>query len=66
MAYVTLKHGVETSADEIIKHCHNVIPGYKKPRFLHIIDALPLNSANKVAKPELSRMAWEDMAAGLG
>jgi long-chain acyl-CoA synthetase len=66
MAFVTLAPGAGAGAEEIIAHCRQHIAGYKKPRYLRILDGLPLNSTGKVAKAELRRMAREDMAAGLG
>jgi acyl-CoA synthetase (AMP-forming)/AMP-acid ligase II len=51
-AFVVLRHpGV--SADEIIAWCRDNMANYKAPRFVRIVDALPLNASGKVVKPVL-------------
>ncbi len=45
--------GGEVSADEIISWCRDNMANYKAPRFVQIVDALPLNASGKVVKPVL-------------
>jgi acyl-coenzyme A synthetase/AMP-(fatty) acid ligase len=36
--------------------------GFKAPRVVHVVDALPMNASNKVLKTELRRLAAADEA----
>ncbi len=52
-------HGID--ADEIIAWSRENMANYKVPRFVHALDAFPLNATGKVLKHEL-----RDLAAELG
>ena len=52
-AYVELKPGASATADDIVAHCRERIAGYKKPRHVRFVDALPRNSLGKVIKYKL-------------
>jgi fatty-acyl-CoA synthase len=43
------------SGEEIIEWCREHLASYKKPSSVVIVDALPMNAAGKVLKPELRR-----------
>ena len=49
-AFVILKDGERTSADEIIDFCRQNLASYKKPKFVEFVDELPKNSMGKVLK----------------
>jgi acyl-CoA synthetase (AMP-forming)/AMP-acid ligase II len=51
-AFVVLRGG-EVPSDEIIAWCRDNMANYKAPRFVRIVDALPLNASGKVVKPIL-------------
>lgn len=52
-AAVVLKPGRSTSAEELHTHLRRWLGGYKVPKVLRILDALPRNAAGKVLKREL-------------
>ena len=52
-AVVVLREGSEVNADALQAHCAERIAGYKKPRRVVFVDALPRNLAGKVLKGEL-------------
>jgi long-chain acyl-CoA synthetase len=59
-AIVRVKSGMTADADELIKHCHGLIAGYKCPRTLELRDEpLPLSGAGKILKTDLRKPFWE-------
>jgi acyl-CoA synthetase (AMP-forming)/AMP-acid ligase II len=57
-AFVVTRAGGPSSA-EIIAWCRDNMANYKAPRYVEIVDALPLNAAGKVLKPVLRDMFRE-------
>ncbi|MFV0280490.1 MAG: fatty acid--CoA ligase [Rhodoblastus sp.] len=57
-AVVVLKDGVEASPDEIIAFARTRIAGYKAPRTVDFIEALPRNPSGKILKRELREPYW--------
>ena len=57
-AVVVLKDGAEVSPDEIIAFARTRIAGYKAPRTIDFIDALPRNPSGKILKRELREPYW--------
>jgi long-chain acyl-CoA synthetase len=57
-AIVVLRPGMQASAEALISHCHTRIAGYKCPRGVEIVDALPKNAAGKLLKRELRDAYW--------
>jgi acyl-CoA synthetase (AMP-forming)/AMP-acid ligase II len=53
MAFVELAPGRTVSADELIEHCRAHIAGYKKPKHVSFVAALPRNTTGKVMKGPL-------------
>lgn len=45
--------------DSIIQHVRDLVAGYKKPKYVVIVDQLPRNSLGKVLKNDLRRKAIE-------
>jgi HIP---CoA ligase len=45
--------------DELVQHCRQSLAGYKTPRYIWKLDAMPLNAAGKVARAELRKRAEE-------
>ena len=43
--------------DEVLAVCRQHLPKYMVPRSVLILNALPLNSSGKIAKPQLREMA---------
>jgi acyl-CoA synthetase (AMP-forming)/AMP-acid ligase II len=56
-AFVVPRPGRPVDADELKRHCGDRIAGYKKPRVVEFVDALPRNHTGKVTKNVL-RDAW--------
>lgn len=54
-AFVVTRAGGPT-AEEVITWCRDNMANYKAPRYVEIVDALPLNAAGKVLKPALREM----------
>jgi acyl-CoA synthetase (AMP-forming)/AMP-acid ligase II len=58
-AVVVLQPGQSVSADELREHCKTHIAGYKAPRSVDVVDALPVSPAGKVQKLQLRAPYWE-------
>ncbi len=52
-AYVVLRPGATAAPAELIVWAKDQMANYKVPRYLEIVDALPLNASGKVLKTEL-------------
>jgi long-chain acyl-CoA synthetase len=55
-ACVVAKPGVEVCAEDIITYCKEKLSGYKAPKTVEFLDALPKSPAGKVLKTELRKM----------
>lgn len=58
-AVVVCKAGHSVSADELIAHCKTLIAGYKSPRSIEFVDALPVSGAGKILKRKLRDPYWK-------
>lgn len=59
-AVVFLAEGQEGDAGELIRHCHELIAGYKCPRSISFSDEpLPLSGAGKILKRTLREPFWK-------
>ena len=65
-AVVVRKAGQDASADELIAHCKSLIAGYKCPRSVAFVDALPLSGAGKVLKTKLREPFWQGRERQVG
>jgi len=59
-AVVVLKPGASATADELLAHCKGLIAGYKCPRSVDFVAALPMTGAGKIQKTELRKPYWAD------
>jgi acyl-CoA synthetase (AMP-forming)/AMP-acid ligase II len=57
-AVVVLRAGVQAAADGIREHCKTLIGGYKCPRSVEFVPALPMSGAGKVLKTKLREPYW--------
>ncbi len=57
-AVVVLLPGQQATADEIRAHCKTLIAGYKAPRSVDFVDALPMSGAGKILKRDLRDQYW--------
>ncbi len=62
-AFVALRPGAAADAAALIEHCRARLAGFKVPREVHLVDALPRSPMNKVLKEELrARLEREGVA----
>lgn len=59
MAYIVPKAGEAVSVDEIIAFARTQIAGYKCPKQVALIEALPRNGSGKVLRRQLRATHWE-------
>jgi len=64
-AVVVRAAGLDPSAAELIAHCKSLIAGYKCPRSVEFIDALPLSGAGKILKTKLREPFWQGRERGV-
>ena len=57
---------MRSTADELIEWSRENMANYKVPRYVELVDALPLNASNKVLKYELVARAAKAMLRGQG
>ncbi|MCY1286637.1 3-[(3aS,4S,7aS)-7a-methyl-1,5-dioxo-octahydro-1H-inden-4-yl]propanoyl:CoA ligase [compost metagenome] len=53
MALVVLRAGATLDAGQVIAHCKAQLAGYKVPRHVRFVDALPRTPSGKVEKHKL-------------
>ena len=58
-AVVVRKPGQDVGVEALIAHCKSQIAGYKCPRTIAFVDALPLSGAGKVLKTKLREPFWQ-------
>jgi len=54
-AFIVLKQGQDVTAEALIAHCRARLAGFKTPKEIVFLDALPRNPSGKVLKRELRR-----------
>ena len=52
-AFIVLKKGVETTEEELMRHMHHHLAGYKVPRGIQFVNSLPISGAGKILKRQL-------------
>jgi acyl-CoA synthetase (AMP-forming)/AMP-acid ligase II len=57
-AVVVLRGDTPATAQEIVAFCRGRLGGFKLPRSVDVVDALPRNGAGKVLKRELRERYW--------
>jgi acyl-CoA synthetase (AMP-forming)/AMP-acid ligase II len=57
-AIIVKKEGADASAEDIMAFCKDRLGGYKRPRSVDFIDALPRNPSGKVLKKDLREPYW--------
>jgi acyl-CoA synthetase (AMP-forming)/AMP-acid ligase II len=56
-AFVVPRRGVELSPAEVVRSARQRMANYKVPRYVEVVDALPVNASGKVLKGELRARA---------
>lgn len=64
-AVIVLKAGQQATAEAIREHCKTLIGGYKCPRSVEFVAALPVTGAGKVLKRELRQPYWQGKDRGV-
>ena len=59
LAFVVLAPAAEATADDLIAHAVGRIAGFKVPKSVEFVDALPRNPSGKILKRELRKPYWE-------
>ena len=62
-AAVVAKPGASLTPEAVVAHARGVLAGYKAPKYVVVVDALPKNPSGKIVKRDL-REAHADLAAG--
>jgi fatty-acyl-CoA synthase len=62
-AVVVPKAGASLTAEAVIEHTRSVLAGFKTPKYVVVVDALPKNPSGKILKRQL-REEHADLAAG--
>ena len=52
-AAVVLRPGRRVTPEDLQRHCAGMLSGYKKPRSIEIVDALPKNPSGKILRREI-------------
>lgn len=65
-AIVVFKDGRRATFQEILDHCRSLIAGYKCPRSMDVLDALPISAAGKTLKAELRKPYWDGRGRSVG
>ncbi len=58
-AVVSLHPGASATAEELIDWCRESLAGFKCPKSVDVVEALPRNPTGKILKRELRRPYWE-------
>jgi long-chain acyl-CoA synthetase len=58
VAVVVLEDDAEVTAEEVIDHCRGAIGGYKVPKRVEFVDALPTLGSGKVDKRSIRERLW--------
>ncbi|GLV52286.1 acid--CoA ligase [Thermobispora bispora] len=59
-AYLVVRAGMTVDADEIRAFCKERLAGYKVPKHVEVIEALPRNATGKVLKDRLRVVTWSE------
>jgi benzoate-CoA ligase len=57
VAFAVPRPGVRFDADDVLARCRDELAGYKRPRRLIVVEALPKTATGKVIRAELRREA---------
>ncbi|MCM5569583.1 acyl-CoA synthetase [Burkholderiaceae bacterium FT117] len=63
-AAIVLREGAQAGEDELKAHCRQRLAGFKTPKRVVFVDALPKNASGKILKRELRERIGQEAAAG--
>jgi acyl-CoA synthetase (AMP-forming)/AMP-acid ligase II len=64
-AFVQLRPDASADAGQLVAFCRERLAGYKQPRSVEFIDAIPRNASMKVLKKDLRAPYWEGRERGV-
>ena len=64
MAWIQLRDGAETTADDIKDFCRDTIARYKVPRHIKFTDAFPMTITGKIQKYKMRETSVEELRLG--
>ncbi len=59
LAFLVLKDGQTVTPEEMIEFCRPRLAGYKIPRRIEFLDAIPRNASGKILKKDLREPYWQ-------
>jgi acyl-CoA synthetase (AMP-forming)/AMP-acid ligase II len=59
-AVVVLLPGHNATEEQLRAHCKTLVAGYKAPRSVDFVDAMPMSGAGKILKRELRKQYWDE------
>jgi benzoate-CoA ligase family protein len=62
VAFAVPRPGIEFDVDDVLARCREELAGYKRPRRLIVVEALPKTATGKVIRAELRRAATRVLA----
>jgi acyl-CoA synthetase (AMP-forming)/AMP-acid ligase II len=65
-AFVVARAGTAPDPSELIAWCRDQMANFKAPRYVHLVESLPMTSTGKILKPELRARAAELLPDGAG
>jgi long-chain acyl-CoA synthetase len=65
-AVVVLEPGADATGQDIIAHCGRHLAGYKKPKAVDFVDALPVSGYGKVLRREVREKYWAGQERRVG
>lgn len=65
-AVVVLEAGAKATVEEIIEHCARNMAGYKKPKSIEFVEALPVSGYGKVMRREIREKYWQGYEGRIG
>jgi acyl-CoA synthetase (AMP-forming)/AMP-acid ligase II len=65
-AVVVRAPGTAVGATEIIAHCADHLAGYKKPKAVDFVEALPVSGYGKILRREVRERYWQDQDVRIG
>jgi acyl-CoA synthetase (AMP-forming)/AMP-acid ligase II len=58
-AYIVPREGHSIDPEDVIALCRDRLAGYKKPKFIEIVQDLPKNAVGKILKNQLRAKEWQ-------
>jgi len=65
-AVVVLEPAAQATADELIDYCGQNMAGYKKPKSIDFVEALPVSGYGKVMRREIRATYWQGHEGRIG